>query len=64
MIEARNPHSPTPNATPDLTRDARARAWAFVYDCHVKKNAAGVDITNGDDAKGSENDRDRSKYTG
>ena len=34
----------TVKATPDITeeqaRDARARAWAFIFDCHAKKKAA------------------------
>ncbi len=45
-------------ATPVQARDIRARAWAFVFECHARKeNAAGVTSTNGDDAKGSVNDR-------
>lgn len=57
MAEAHIPRSPTTGPTPGQTRDTRARAWAFVFDCHANKNAVGVDSTNGDDAKGSENDR-------
>jgi hypothetical protein len=29
-----------PGATPEQTRDARARAWAFVFECYAKKKAA------------------------
>lgn len=43
--------SPTSGTTPDLPRDTRARAWAFIFDCYAKQNAAGVTSTNGDDAK-------------
>ena len=48
---------PRINTTPVQARDIRARAWAFVFECHAKKNAAGMTSTNGDDAKGSRNDR-------
>lgn len=45
------------DATPDATRDARANAWAFVFDRYQKK-AAG---TRGgeDDPKGVKHDRAR-----
>jgi hypothetical protein len=41
--------------------DARARAWAYVFQCwQEKQDAAGVTSTNGDDAmKGSRHDRAR-----
>ena len=26
--------------TPEQARDARACAWAFIFDCHAKKKAA------------------------
>ena len=45
--------APRINTTPDQARDIRAWAWAFVFECHVNRNAAGVTSTNGDDAKGS-----------
>ena len=49
---------PRINTTPDQARDIRARAWAFVFECHsAKKNAADVTSTGGEDAKGSRNDR-------
>jgi hypothetical protein len=38
---------PLPGISPEQVRDARARAWAFVFDCHVKKSAAGMTSTNG-----------------
>jgi len=28
------------NTTPDQARGIRARAWAFVFDCHSRKEAA------------------------
>jgi len=30
-------YRPKPGLTPDQSRDARARAWRFVFDCHAKK---------------------------
>ena len=39
-----DPHltvSPAPGITPDRARDARARAWRFVFDCWEQKKAAG-----------------------
>ncbi len=50
--------NPSPGTTPEHARDARARAWMFVFQCHVaKKNAADVTSINGDEAKGSQSDR-------
>jgi hypothetical protein len=38
-------------------RNARARAWAFVFECHAKKEAArGAHPDGRDNAGGSEND--------
>ncbi len=31
---------PTPGITPEQARDARARAWRFVFDCWEQKKAA------------------------
>ena len=46
---------PTPGITPEQARDARARAWAFTFDCYAKKTAR---TRGGEDAmKGSNNDR-------
>ncbi len=28
--------------TPEQARDARARAWAFVFDCYAKNKATGA----------------------
>ena len=52
------PHS---GISPEQCRDARAQAWAYVFQCwREKQNAAGVTTTNGDDAmKGSNSDRAR-----
>ena len=30
----------SPGTTPKQARDTRARAWAYIFDCHVKKKAA------------------------
>ena len=40
-----------PEAALNQARDARARVWSYIFECHAKKNAAGVTSTNGDDAK-------------
>lgn len=42
--------------SPDQTRDVRARAWAFVFDCREAKKK-GTRPGAPDDAKGLENDR-------
>ena len=46
---------PTPGLTPEETRNIRARAWAFVFDCHEKKKATRPGGP--DDAEESKNDR-------
>ena len=49
------PHSGT---TPEGETSALAAVYRLILDCHARKeNAAGVTSTNGDDAKGSRNDR-------
>jgi hypothetical protein len=43
------------NTTADQARDARVRAWVFIFDCYAKKTAR---TRGGEDAmKGSKNDR-------
>jgi hypothetical protein len=37
------------SATPEQARDARARAWAYVFDCYTKKQG-------GPDQKAAQND--------
>ena len=38
MSSARIVHSSLPDATPEQARDARARAWAYVFSCwHAKQ---------------------------
>ena len=44
-------YRPVPGIAAEQARDTRARAWAFVFDCYAKKNAAGVTSTDGEDAK-------------
>jgi hypothetical protein len=45
----------TPGTTPEQARDARARAWVFIFDCYAKKTAR---TRGGEDAmKGPNNDR-------
>lgn len=45
--EQRVVYSPRPDVTPEKSRDARARAWAFIFDSYRKK-AAGTN--GGEDA--------------
>jgi hypothetical protein len=33
-------HRSLPGISPEQARDARARAWAFVFDCYTRKKAA------------------------
>jgi hypothetical protein len=45
----------TLGTTPEQARDARARAWVFIFDCYAKKTAR---TRGGEDAmKGPNNDR-------
>jgi hypothetical protein len=37
------------DASPEWTRDARVRAWAFVFDCYSKKKAATSPVSRPDD---------------
>jgi hypothetical protein len=39
--------APGLDIAPEQARDARARAWKFVFDCHAKKNATSVPGANG-----------------
>ncbi len=41
---------PHPGIGAEDARDIRARAWAFVFDCHARKAAAGAN-GNRDDTK-------------
>jgi hypothetical protein len=54
-------YTPRSDAAPEQLRDARARAWAFVFDCYRRRNGkGGGPLTAPDDAmKGSEHDRAR-----
>lgn len=45
----------TPERDPDPGREIRARAWAYVFECHEKKKA-GVGSTGGE-AKEENDDR-------
>jgi hypothetical protein len=51
--------------TLEQTCDARARAWAFVFDCYRKKEAATSPVSRPDDAKGRIKDDSsaKQKYT-
>ena len=51
-----------PDITPEQAKDARARAWKFIFDCHAKKKAAR--LGDPDDAKEIKNDcADTENYT-
>lgn len=52
MSSARVVHVSRTDIDATQARDARARAWKFIFDCHAKKKAAGVTSTDGDDTKG------------
>jgi hypothetical protein len=41
---------PNVGTTPEQARDARARAWAFIFSCHAKRKAA--EAGGRDEAKG------------
>ncbi len=50
---------PHPGTTPEQAREARAKAWAFVFDCHHKK-AAGANGGGNDPTKIEEHRADAS----
>jgi hypothetical protein len=49
---------PLPGVTPDQARDARARAWRFIFDCWQQKQRATAHVPT---AKGCD-DRKRLAY--
>ena len=49
---------PRPDTTPETELSALCNVYKLIID-HAKKNAAGMTSTNGDDAKGSRDDRAR-----
>jgi hypothetical protein len=52
-------HRPRPGITPEQARDARARAWAFVFQCWQQKEMAAEpapELDSHDDAKEPKND--------
>jgi hypothetical protein len=40
MSNLRVIHPTSVSITPEQARDARARAWAYIFDCHAKKKTA------------------------
>ncbi len=46
----------TPESTTQQMRDARARAWAYIFECHARNK--GGPATAQDDPKENEDDRD------
>jgi hypothetical protein len=47
---------PPSTASPEQVRDARARAWAFAFDCYRKKEAATSPVSRPNDAERGLND--------
>jgi hypothetical protein len=58
MDSPREVTTPHPSATSEHARNFRARAWAYVFDCYRKKEAAPE--SRPDDAERSLNDGARS----
>jgi hypothetical protein len=49
--------NPATGKTPEQARDARARAWAYVFRCHESKNpAAGPSVRGDNDGTRAEED--------
>lgn len=46
-----------PDTTPEAELSALSAVYKFILDCHAKKDAVAMTSSNGDDAKGSVNDR-------
>lgn len=55
MIEARSPRFLAPNTTPDPARARMSHAWAFVLDCHAKKQGSPDKKAAPNSVKGSRN---------
>ena len=62
VSSSRITYAPRSDATPETELTTLANIYRFVLDS-ANKNAAGMTTTNGDDAKGSRNDRAAQKYT-
>ncbi len=56
MSSSRMTSSLRPSISPQEGRDARARAWAFVFDCYRKKKAATSPVSRPNDAERSLDD--------
>ena len=57
MGKPRLKHDPCSGVTPEQSRDARARAWTYVFEVYLKKK--GGSATAPDDVNGSKNDHAR-----
>lgn len=53
---------PVAGSTPEQARDARARAWSFVFQCWQKKQEGGPSLATLDDAKEIKSVRATDKY--
>ena len=51
MSSSRITSSLRPSISPQVGRDVRARAWAFVFDCYRKKKAATSRVSRPQDAE-------------
>ena len=51
MSDSRITHPSTSSITSEQARDARARAWRYIFDCYERKIAAGASAS-GEDAEG------------
>jgi len=47
---------PLPNISPEQARDARARAWAYVFECWHAKKGGPHDLTNSSSTVTAENE--------
>jgi hypothetical protein len=56
MSSPRRTSSSRPSISPQQGCDVRARAWAFVFDCYRKKEAATSPVSRPNDAERSLND--------
>jgi hypothetical protein len=56
MSSPRMTSSSRPNISPQQDREVRARAWAFVFDCYRKKEAATSPVSRPGDAERSQSD--------
>jgi hypothetical protein len=65
VSEPKIDHRQLPGISPQQAHDARARMWAYVFECFNRRNGKeGGPPTARDDAKEIKNVRAEEKYTG